>query len=368
MKMTSRLAALAIAVLLTAGIAPNIALAAGGTGLSTGKAALTTQTAVTVPSSGLTAASSFYLGTGQKAKFTAVAGKTYMGSVSSKFSWNASYYGIFTVLKDGKTLATKKVGLSLGDADERIWYESSFSYKPKVTGTYKVRFQFMDGSDEMESYEKTFKVKKVSALKSCKPTFDVELGYVKKTDTHHPMLSGLNGKTQIYRATKKTGKFKLLATTSKATYTDTKAKAGKEYWYKIRIVGKSGKKTYLSKLSAAKSEPLLYAPPKAPTITKTTSEDAGVVLEWKKTSSPFGCDYTVYRSEKESGGYEVVGRVREDYDGTLYAYDGGEISSESAFMDTTAEAGKTYYYKMSASYELKWNQKVATGAPVKVTT
>ena len=368
MKMTSRLAALAIALLLTAGIAPSIALAAGGTGLSTGKAALTTQTVVTVPSSGLTAVSSFYLGTGQKAKFTAIAGKTYMGSVSSNFSWSASYYGIFTVLKGGKKLATKKVGLSLGDADEHIWYEGSFSYKPKATGTYKVRFQFMDGSDEMERYEKTFKVKKVSALKSCKPTFDVELGYVKKTDTQHPMLSGLNGKTQIYRATKKTGKFKLLATTSKATYTDTKAKAGKEYWYKIRIVGKSGKKTYLSKLSAAKSEPLLYGPPNAPTITKATSEDIGVVLEWKKTSSPFGCDYTVYRSEKESSGYEVVGRVREDFDGTLYAYDGGEISSESAFADTTAEAGKTYYYKMSASYELKWNQKVATGAPVKVTT
>ena len=108
MKMTSRLAALAIALLLTAGIAPSIALAAGGTGLSTGKAALTTQTAVTVPSSGITAASSFYLGTGQKAKFTAVAGKTYMGSVSSSFSWSASYYGIFTVLKGGKKLARKR--------------------------------------------------------------------------------------------------------------------------------------------------------------------------------------------------------------------------------------------------------------------
>ena len=362
------LAAFALTLALAVGLAPGLALAADG-GLTAGKADLTTQSAVKTPSSnGLAATSPVFLGTGQKAMFTAVAGRTYMGSVSSRFNWSASYYGTFTVLKDGKAIATENVKLSLGEADDWVWYEGVYSYKPKAPGTYKVRFQFMDGKSEMDRYEKTFKVKKVTQLKSCKPTFDVEIGYVKSTDTQHPMLSGLNGKTQIYRAAKKSGKYKLVATTSKATYTDTKAKAGKEYWYKIRVIGKSGKKTYESKLSAAKSEPLLYAAPKVPTITSAAATGDGVKLKWKKTPSPFGCYYTVHRSEKEDGGYTAVGHVRQDYDGSLEAFDGGEISSGSAFLDTTAEAGKTYYYKMSASYELKWNQKVASGAPVKVTT
>ena len=358
------LAAFALSLAIAVTLAPGLALAVDGDSAA-GKASLTTQSAAKAPSNGLIVTSPIYLGTGQKVKFTAIADKTSMNSVSSQFIWHSSYYGIFTVLKGGKTLATEKVGLSMGDADRCVWYEGSYTYKTKVAGTYKVRFQFMDGSSEMDRYEKTFKVKKVTALKSYKPSFNVELASA--SSTAYPKLIGLNGKTQIYRASKKSGKYKLLATTTKATYTDKKAKAGKEFWYKIRIVGKSGKIAYKSKLSAAKSEPLLYGPPKAPTIKKATATINGVMLKWTKTSSPFGCDYIVYRSENQSGGYGIVGRVRQDNDGTLYAYDGGEISSGSSFVDTTAQAGRTYYYKMSASYELKWNQKVATSASVKVT-
>ena len=364
MKKTSRLTALVLALLLAMGLAPSMAFAAGGASLSVGNAALVAQSAAKGPSQGVAVTSPVCLGTGMKAKFTAVCDKTYMGSGSSSFIWKSSYYGIFTVFKGGKTVATKEVGLTPGGAGKYVWYEGSYSYKPKAVGTYKVRFQFMDGNKEMGSYEKTFKVKKVTALKSHKPSLEAKL--VTIGNAVHPKLTGLNGKTQIYRATKKSGKYKLLATTTKATYTDKKAKAGKEYWYKTRVVGKSGKKTYKSKLSAAKSEPLLYAPPKVPTITKATATDGGAKLKWKKTSCQFGCYYTVYRSAKKGGGYEVVGQIRQDNDGTLYAYDGGEISSDSAFVDTTAEAGKTYYYKMSSSYEFKWNQKVATSAPVKV--
>ena len=241
------LAAFALSLALAISLVPGLAFAADSGSLSAGNAELTTQTVVTVPSSGLVATSPVYLDTGQKAKFTSVAGKAYMGSVSSNWSWNASYYGIFTVTKGGKKIASKKVGLSVGDADEYIWYESSYSYKPKAVGTYKVRFQLMDGTSVMERYEKTFKVKKVTALKSYKPSFKAD--FAMASTTAYPKLIGLNGKTQIYRATKKGGKYKLVATTAKATYTDKKAKAGKGYWYKTRVIGKSGSKSYKSKLS-----------------------------------------------------------------------------------------------------------------------
>lgn len=56
----------------------------------------------------------------------------------------------------------------------------------------------------------------------------------------------------IYRATKKNGKYKKIATTKKTTYTDKTAKSGKKYYYKVVVVKKSGSIVYSSKKSAAK--------------------------------------------------------------------------------------------------------------------
>ena len=173
--------AFALPIILAAGLAPTTALAAGGE-LATGEAGpmtLTAQTLTTVPSEGMSVSpKACYLGTGQKVKITAVAEKTYMGSVSSNFTWKAGYYGRFTVLKGGKALASKKVGLSPSSGDDYMWYEAAYSYKPKAAGTFKIRCSIMDGTTEMDRYEKTFKVKKVTALKSYRPTFSVEIGQV----------------------------------------------------------------------------------------------------------------------------------------------------------------------------------------------
>ena len=370
--MRTRLAVFALSLAFAICLTPGLAIAAeGDSGLATGELSLTTMSLSEIPSQEMTVSpSTCYLGTGQKAKIKAVFEKTYMGSVSSRFNWSASYYGHLTVSKNGKALVTKDVKLTVGDGDDYMWYEGSFNFKPTATGTYKVRFSFMDGSNEMDSFEKTFKVKKVTALKSYKPAFSVGFGFV-GDDAFH-MLSGLNGKTQIYRATSKNGKYKLITTTTKATYKDKKAKAGKEYWYKTRIIGKSGSKTYKSKLSAAKSEPMLYGAPNAPTITSANATSVGVELKWKRPSkktAPYGCYFYVQRSTKKNSGYEDIASIRQDNDRTLYLFDGvGELSSNSAYVDTTARPGKTYYYRVRAGFELKWTPKDAYSysAPVQV--
>ncbi len=58
---------------------------------------------------------------------------------------------------------------------------------------------------------------------------------------------------QIYRSTSKKGKYTRIASTNKNTYTDKKAKGGKKYYYKIRVIKKNNGKSYYSSYSKIKS-------------------------------------------------------------------------------------------------------------------
>lgn len=62
---------------------------------------------------------------------------------------------------------------------------------------------------------------------------------------------------QIYRATKKNGKYKKIKTIKKRNtvkYTNKRLKKGKRYYYKIRAYKKVSGKTYYSSFSKAKSK------------------------------------------------------------------------------------------------------------------
>ncbi len=58
---------------------------------------------------------------------------------------------------------------------------------------------------------------------------------------------------KIFRATKKNGEYKLLKSTNKTTFTDTTAKKGKTYYYKVIATGTNGLKADLVVESAVKS-------------------------------------------------------------------------------------------------------------------
>lgn len=60
-------------------------------------------------------------------------------------------------------------------------------------------------------------------------------------------------KYKVYRATSKSGKYKLLKTTTKCNYTDTSAKKGKRYYYKVRAVKENGKTKTSSTISYKRS-------------------------------------------------------------------------------------------------------------------
>ncbi|MEY8367023.1 fibronectin type III domain-containing protein [Anaerovoracaceae bacterium 41-7] len=122
-----------------------------------------------------------------------------------------------------------------------------------------------------------------------------------KTKVTWDKIEGLDG-YKVYRATKKSGKYSLVKTTTSAnttSYINTGRTTGKTYYYKVRGYKKIGKTTYYTKYSAARST---YARPNKAVITKVTlggSDKEGPYdrtpkTSWKAVSGATG--YEVYRT------------------------------------------------------------------------
>ncbi len=131
---------------------------------------------------------------------------------------------------------------------------------------------------------------------------------------------------RIYRADRATGAKTLVKTVGTLYGTDTNVTAGKTYYYFVAAYdSKTGR---LSAYSEAKSVKV-QAAIAAPVITKITSNDTSVRIEWEAVAD--ATSYRVYRADSKTGAKKLVKTV-----GTLYC------------TDTTATAGKTYYYFVAA--------------------
>ena len=131
---------------------------------------------------------------------------------------------------------------------------------------------------------------------------------------------------RIYRADSTTGAKALVKTVGTLYGTDTNVTAGKTYYYFVAAYdSKTGR---LSAYSEAKSVKV-QAAIAAPVITKITSNDTSVRIEWEAVAG--ATSYRVYRADSKAGAKDLIKTV-----GTLYC------------TDTTATAGKTYYYFVAA--------------------
>ena len=133
-------------------------------------------------------------------------------------------------------------------------------------------------------------------------------------------------KYRIYRATSKTGTYKLIKTLSKSylSYTDSDAKIGTTYYYKITAVDENGKASSYS--SVVSQTPDL----KRPTIKVTNVASTGKLkVTWSKITG--AKQYKIYRATSKSGTYKLL-----------------KTQTGVTYTDTSASAGKTYYYKVVA--------------------
>ena len=204
------------------------------------------------------------------------------------------------------------------------------TYVPKTTGTLKLRIYGINGLDKTANSLKdtltiTVKKKKASSVKTTKAVITAERATKTSAVITCENDSGFGMK--VYRATKKSGAYKLIASTKKPTYTDKKIKANKVYYYKVRLFAKSGSKTLLGKWSAAKQ--ITKKPPTQITLSYTASK--GVKVSWKPIKGT---------------GYYLVGRKlkgAKDYD--VISCEGAETT---VYYDTDVQKGKTYYYCITA--------------------
>ncbi len=132
---------------------------------------------------------------------------------------------------------------------------------------------------------------------------------------------------RVYRATSKTGTYSRVKSTSSLSYTDTTAKPGTNYYYKVKAVDSgsdavSGYSNIVNRVcDLAKPDMTL----------KADTASGKPKLTWNAVSG--AAKYRIYRATSKSGEYKLV-----------------KTTTSRSYIDTTAEAGTNYYYKVKAAH------------------
>ena len=140
---------------------------------------------------------------------------------------------------------------------------------------------------------------------------------------------------QVYRANKKKGKYKKIATVKGCTFKDNgNKKLGKKKYYKVRAYGKVNSVTKYTPYSG-----VLAAKPKVgkPTGLTSMSGNGSVTLKWNKVAG--ATKYQVYRATSRTGKYIRLGTTK-----------------YRQYTNTSLTNGTKYFYKVRA-YKKKSGKK-----------
>ena len=133
---------------------------------------------------------------------------------------------------------------------------------------------------------------------------------------------------RIYRSTSKSSGYSLLGTTTATSYTNTGAKAGTTYYYRVKAVNDAGLSPYSNIVSGQSKA--VTPKPSAPVVKIGNSAASGKpVLTWNAVSG--ATSYKVYRATSQNGTYSLLGTV-----------------TATSYTNTGAKAGTTYWYKVKA--------------------
>jgi len=209
-------------------------------------------------------------------------------------------------------------------------------FTPMATGTLTLRMYAKSGAldEEAQTLQDTIKIKvkkmPVNKVKSIKPEITVTRNDQKKAVITCTNSCGCG--MEIYRATEKNGNYKLIKTTSEASFTDPAVKAGKEYYYKVKIRAEKGTKVYTSKFSRVEKLEK-YVKSKDSSVLKIvlTNTDKGVKISWNKHSKAVR--------------YLVSWSLAPD----LVQHKSWDVGGDRlSTLDTSLKKGKTYIFAVSA--------------------
>ena len=132
-------------------------------------------------------------------------------------------------------------------------------------------------------------------------------------------------KYEVYRATSKSGTYSRISTTANTSVTNTKAEAGKTYYYKVRAI--CDVDAAAGAYSSIKSRTCDLA---QTTVTLSNVASSGKIkISWEAVEG--ATKYEVYRATSKDGTYSRI-----------------STTSNTSVTNTKADAGKTYYYKVRA--------------------
>ncbi len=155
----------------------------------------------------------------------------------------------------------------------------------------------------------------------------VKTDYLLSTGKPYLKWKAVDGavKYYVYRSGSKSGTYQYIGTATKLNYTDTTAKPGYYYYYKVKAVNASGVK---SSYSAAVTALCHCARPELNSA-QYLSSSGKPYLSWGAVTG--AGKYYVYRAGSQNGSYKYIGST-----------------TKTNYTDTTASAGYTYYYKVEA--------------------
>ena len=136
----------------------------------------------------------------------------------------------------------------------------------------------------------------------------------------------VDGATQykVYRATSKTGKYKLMKTTTGTSYTNTSSQVGEKFYYYVVAETPYGLK------SAPSSIVNRTCGLPRPVVTASNVASSGKIkLTWDAIDGAVA--YEVYRATSKTGPYSIT-----------------KTTTGTSYINTSAEAGNPYYYKVIA--------------------
>ena len=197
---------------------------------------------------------------------------------------------------------------------------SNTSAVPGTTYTYKVRAIFKDGTASPFSEAVT-----ITAV--CPQVTKLAVG---GDESGRPLLTwaaanGANGYA-VYRSESADGEFVKVASVSTTKYADTAAENGKTYYYYVIAVKNDAAYGLRSDVVSTTVELTVVEP-----VVGARQADGKPTLHWNKLQN--AVSYQVYRATKENGEYVRVFTTK----GLTYTH-------------VSAEAGKTYFYKVKALF------------------
>lgn len=131
-------------------------------------------------------------------------------------------------------------------------------------------------------------------------------------------------KYKVYRATSKDGSYSLLKTTTSTSFINTSTTAGKTYYYYVRSVSKSdevsGKSNVVKRMCDL---------PRPESTVSNVASSGKIKVSWKSIDG--AVKYEVHRATSKDGTYSKM-----------------MTTTNTSYTNTSANVGKTYYYKVKA--------------------